>query len=352
MRADKESDAAVAVRTARRRDAATQTAVLEQLHEGVIVADRDGRISFVSEAAARLHGVKSIGVAPEKYSETYHLFTEDGRPYPPDELPLARAVRDGETIVDARWRIRRPDGSEILAIGTAKPVLLDGAIVGSVLTLRDDTARSSSEEAMRESEERFRRIADSTPAPMWVTRLDRKRDFVNRAYVDFLGITYEQAVDFDWRTIIHPDDADRVVATSMAGEASLETFALEGRYRGGNGEWRWLRSISQPRFGPAGEHIGFIGVAHDVTGLKLAEQALRELNDTLEQRVAEEVARRGEVEEALRQAQKMEAVGQLTGGIAHDFNNLLTVVLGNIEMARRASEGAGGEGRALRALAN
>jgi signal transduction histidine kinase/ActR/RegA family two-component response regulator len=66
-----------------------------------------------------------------------------------------------------------------------------------------------------------------------------------------------------------------------------------------------------------------------------AEVALRELNDTLEQRVAEEINRRAEAEEALRQSQKMETVGQLTGGIAHDFNNLLQVVTGNLEILLR-----------------
>ena len=127
----------------------------------------------------------------------------------------------------------------------------------------------------------FARIADASPAPMWVTGLDRRRTFVNRAYLDFLRVAGDEALAFDWRAIIHADDHDRIVAESIAGEGSLRPFTLEGRYRRADGEWRWLRSVSQPRFDDAGAHVGFIGVAHDVTEAKVAEAALREREEEL-----------------------------------------------------------------------
>ncbi len=125
-------------------------------------------------------------------------------------------------------------------------------------------------------EDEFRMIADSAPVAVWVTRLDRTRSFVNRAYVEFLNVSYDEALRFDWRTIIHPDDAAQILQQSIAGEARLETFDLEGRYRNFKGEWRWLHSTSSPRRDAQGRHIGFIGVAHDVTEAKEAELSLRE----------------------------------------------------------------------------
>ena len=149
---------------------------------------------------------------------------------------------------------------------------------GICIVLNDVTEQRIAERAIRESEARFRRIANSAPALMWVTRLDRMRDFVNEAYAEFAcgpGCDHEEARKLDWRERIHPDDVERIVAESLAGEASLQRFTLEGRYKRYDGEYRWLRTVSQPRFGPDGELIGFIGVGTDITVAKEAELELR-----------------------------------------------------------------------------
>jgi signal transduction histidine kinase len=117
--------------------------------------------------------------------------------------------------------------------------------------------------------------------------------------------------------------------------------------RSDDGAMRWIARRGEILREGAGYRL--VGVIYDVTEAKEQESRLRELNETLETRVEQEVNERREAEEALRQAQKMEAVGQLTGGIAHDFNNLLTVIIGNVDTVLRRYD-SGADPRARRSL--
>ncbi|WP_118858274.1 PAS domain S-box protein [Sphingomonas mesophila] len=176
----------------------------------------------------------------------------------------------------------------------------DGSVNGVVILVNDVTEQRLAERALKESEARFRRIADSAPVMMWVTRIDRSRDFVNDAYAEFLGAGREEARALDWRSRIHPDDVDRVIAESLAGEASGKPFTLEARYLRHDGEYRWLRSTSQPRFGADGEPLGFIGAATDISFAKEAELELtRQVDERTKQLAASEAQFRAVFEAAL-----------------------------------------------------
>ncbi len=120
------------------RVAAEREAILQQLNEGVIIVDSQGRITFVNDRARELHGVEQLDVGPDDYAQAYALLRDDGTTYPSLELPLARAVLNDETVVDAPWCIRRPDGVLVHVEGSARPVRgRDGEKIGAVLTLHE-----------------------------------------------------------------------------------------------------------------------------------------------------------------------------------------------------------------------
>jgi len=217
--------------------------------------------------------------------------------------------------------------------------LSSGITVAAASALRTALVRlRGAAEDLRESETRFRALANSAPALMWVSRIGGGREFINAAYIAFVGGGYDDALQLDWRTRLHPDDLRRILNEQVAGEGSRKPFTLEARYRRADGEWRWLKSFSQPRFDPGGEFAGFAGIAFDVTEAKRVEADLQHINDLLEQRVELALAERDEAQAALNQSQKLEAVGRLTGGVAHDFNNLLTVIIGALDILQRHPE--------------
>ena len=256
---------------------------------GVEVDFRDGFKNRRSPEYLIIHGLPP-DAANETHEDWVNRIHSDDRERTVKQF--LDALKDRDQDYSATYRIVRPSDGQTRWIDVIAKIERagDGRALRLVGAHIDITERMLAQEKLRESEQRFRLIADSAPVPIWVTKLDRMRSFANQAYVDFLGLPFEEAIAFDWRKVLHPDDLPRVLQESVAGEASLKPFVLEARYKNAHGDWRWLRSESQPRWDPTGNHIGFIGVAHDITASKQAENDLRRLNETLEQRIAERTA--------------------------------------------------------------
>ena len=242
--------------------------VLEQVGEGVIIADATGRITFVNEAANRLHGVADLGVPLSQWSDTYHLLTLAGDSYPPEELPLARALLRRETVRDALWRIQRPDGSEVVAQGTATPLVApEGSPLGAVLVLWDVTA-------LRESQDHYRYTVELNPQLPWTADPDGAISDFSQRWLDLTGLSREQALGGGWPRVPHPEDLPRI---AEAWTRSVETGApydIEHRIRLADGTYRWMRSRAFPRRDErSGQIVRWYGSTEDIEERKQAELA-------------------------------------------------------------------------------
>jgi len=209
--------------------------------------------------------------------------------------------------------------------------------------------RMRAETALRASEEQFRTLADNMSQFAWMADPAGHIYWYNKRWYDYTGTTLEAMRALGWRSVHHPDHHERVSASMKRavaiGSIWEETFPLRGK----SGQYRWFLARAVPIRDDFGQVTRWFGTNTDITAQVTAEEALRELNDNLERRVAErtrelaeinhllhlEMGERERAEDTLRHAQKMEAIGQLTGGLAHDFNNMLTGVLGALDLIQR-----------------
>ena len=188
---------------------------------------------------------------------------------------------------------------------------------------------------LRESEARFRNMADNAPMMMWMTDATGSLTYLNRGWTEFTGQTQQEALGFGAWDALHPDDRASSEQQFLMANAAREPVCVEYRLRRSDGVYRWALSAAAPRYDEDATFLGYIGSVLDITDRKEAEQLLRQSNDVLERRVAAAVAERMDAEAQLRQSQKMEAVGKLTGGVAHDFNNGLQIISGNLQLLAR-----------------
>ena len=284
----------------------------------------------------------------------------------PDDRPImqeavGRALDPkGDGLYRAEFRIRPLDGGAgrwIAAMGQAH---FEGSrAVRLIGTVQDITERKAAEAAVAQSEARFRALANTLPALIFIADAERRTSWVNDSFVSFSGLPSGQLVGRGWMRTVHPDDMARAREGTAASWRRGRPYVAETRFRRADGSYRWHLVRGQPITDDEGQVLQWVGAGIDIQELVEAREALaasrtlvEEANAELEARVAErtaelrqanarlaaEIERREAAQAALVQAQKLEAVGQLTSGIAHDFNNVIAAIAGGFSVIERRTQ--------------
>ena len=281
---------------ARQLTEARYRALFEYAPDGIVIADPQGRYLAANASIGRM-----LGYAPQELIGRNAVDI-----VAPAEIPhIAPAISEIKAHADyhREWRFRRKDGT-IFAAEVIATMMPDGNLLAMI---RDITERKAAEISLQVSEQRFRQLAENINEIFWITDPAKEHMlYISPAYEKIWGRTCEDLYKSPktWIEAIHPVDRERVVQAA-------QTKQLRGEYEETyrvvrpDGTIRWVRDRAFPVADERGEIYRVVGTTQDITERK-------------------------QLEEQLRQSQKMEAIGQLSGGVAHDFNNLLTVINGHI----------------------
>jgi PAS domain S-box-containing protein len=157
----------------------------------------------------------------------------------------------------------------------------------------DVTERHQAEDLVRESEERFRRVANTAPVMIWMAGLDRLCTYVNQPWLEFTGRSFDQELGNGWAEGIHPEDLDNCMKTYFEAFDRRERFEMQYRLRRHDGEYRWIFDTGLARFEPDGSFAGYIGSSIDITERIQAEEAISSVGRRLMQAQEEERSRIG-----------------------------------------------------------
>jgi PAS domain S-box-containing protein len=196
--------------------------------------------------------------------------------------------------------------------------------------LLNHVRRLRAERSVRESEARFRNVADAAPVLIWTAGTDQRCTFVNKGWLDFTGRKLEREVGNGWTEGIQPEDLQRSLDVYTNAFDRRQEFTMEYRLRSASGEYRWVLDNGVPHVSPTGEFLGYIGSAIDITERKLGEERFRQ--------VVEAEAESKQQRDELAHLSRVAMLGELSGSLAHELNQPLTAILCNAQAAQKFLE--------------
>jgi PAS domain S-box-containing protein len=282
-------------------------ATLRSVGDGVIAADKEGRITFMNPTSERLTGWKKEDAFGKKLTEVLNIKNEERESL--EKHLVEKVLTEGLIInlIEDHLLVAR-DGTETPISDSAAPIMDDeGEKPGTVLVFRDITKQKKTEEKLRDSEEKYRNLFENATQAIFVVQ-DGKLAFLNPMTAVLTGYSEDELMTRPFTEFLHPEDLDMVYdrhARRMKGEEIPHIYSFRIIHKDGNIRWVELNTV-------------FVIWKKKAATLNF----LSNITD------------RKRMEEELIKTQKLESIGILAGGIAHDFNNILTSIAGNISMAK------------------
>lgn len=247
-------------------------AIVKSSDDAIVGMTLNGMIQSWNRGAERVYEYRAEEVIGRSISLLCPPNRLDEVPAMLDRIARGEHVRNVETVQ------RRKKGERIDVSLTISPVKdHDGGVTGASAIARDVTEKKRIEAALRDSEARFRMMADTAPVMVWMAGPDTHITFINKRWLEFTGRTVEEEIGDNWFTGIHHDDLDRCRTSYLEAFKSEQPFFLDYRLRRHDGEYRWIMDTGVPLFDERGRFGGYIGTCMDLTERKDMEDQLRRM---------------------------------------------------------------------------
>ncbi len=259
---------------------AALNAVVNQMTEGLVVFDPQGNLLRMNPAAQAIHGFDDDAELRRHLDDLDNIFVLydlEGHRLPVERWPIGRVLA-GETFDSYEVRVRRQDVSRSW-IGSYGGTMVrdeDGEPILAIVTLRDITEHHAAQRALRRSEQRFRQLADAMPQLVWAAEPNGVITYANERRSEYGGTRRLPNGTYQWKGMLHPDDAEASLRAWNEALANGETYEYEHRMMMADGSYRWHLSRGVPFHDERGEVVRWFGTSTDIEERKRAEIALRQ----------------------------------------------------------------------------
>jgi PAS domain S-box-containing protein len=227
-----------------------------------------------------------FGLQPQEFGATYEGFLQVVHPDDRSTVDHAysSSIREGRDAYEIEHRVVKHLSGEVRIVHEKCEHFRDqsGQVIRSIGMVQDITERKQAEEALQESERRFRSLADSMPQLVWTALPDGTVDYYNSRYQEYHEIKQLEPTAWEWAPVLHPDDLQPTVDAWQHALKTGETYQIEHRVRMANGSYRWHLSRGVPVLHENGQIVRWFGTATDIHDVKLAEEQLKDYAERLE----------------------------------------------------------------------